>query len=134
MSKHTERVMELRNKEGVLCNCAETIMMTYAEELGLKEEMAKNLATNFGGGMKCGKTCGAITSSLMVLGAMGVNDPVVTGGFVRAIRDNHDGLTDCSELLKRNVEMGGQKKPHCDKMIVEAIELMDNTIAAQQKN
>ena len=50
MDKHIEKAMQLRNN--AKCpNCAETIMMTYAEELGLSESQMKALGTNFGGGM-----------------------------------------------------------------------------------
>lgn len=36
MDKHIEKAMQLRSN--AMCpNCAETIMMTYAEELGLSE-------------------------------------------------------------------------------------------------
>ncbi len=66
MDKHIEKAMQLRSN--AMCpNCAETIMMTYAEELGLSESQMKALGTNFGGGMKSGSTCGAVTGALMVL-------------------------------------------------------------------
>ena len=56
MDKHIEKAMQLRSN--AMCpNCAETIMMTYAEELGLSESQMKALGTNFGGGMKSGSTC-----------------------------------------------------------------------------
>ena len=32
---------------------------------------------------------------------------------------------DCAELLRANAQKGGAKKPHCDNMIFEAIELID---------
>lgn len=122
-SKHIEKAMNLRN---TICpNCAETMLMTYADELGLSEEQAAVLGTNFGGGMKTGSTCGAITSGLIVLGALGVNDPRIIGEFQRRIKENHNGLTNCVDLLRANVEAGGQKKPHCDAMICEAIELIE---------
>ena len=38
---------------------------------------------------------------------------------------NHNGMTDCAELLKANAQQGGNKKTHCDNMIFEAIELLD---------
>ena len=31
----------------------------------------------------------------------------------------------CADLLKENAKNGGQKKPHCDGMIQEVIELID---------
>ena len=125
MSRHIEKAMELRNATPMTTNCAQTIMSCYAEKLGLTQEQACALGCNFGGGMKCGETCGAITSALMVLGAKGVVDPATLGSFRRAIAEKHGGLTNCAELLRANAERGGEKKAHCDGMIKEAIELID---------
>ena len=101
-SKYIEKAMELRS-EPMCPNCAETIMMTFAEDIGLSEDQARALGTNFGGGMKSGSVCGAVTSSLMVLGALGVTDPsaeapqkaVLTDPFSKKERDRGE------ELLKR---------------------------------
>lgn len=68
MNQHVDKAMELRNQTPMVNNCAQTIMRAYADELGMTEEQAAALGCNFGGGMKCGGTCGAITSGLMVLG------------------------------------------------------------------
>ena len=106
-------------------NCAETIMMTYADELGLSESQMKALGTNFGGGMKSGSTCGAVTGALMVLGAFGISDPHIVGEFQRKMKENHNGMINCFDLLRANAQAGGQKKPHCDGMIKEAIELIE---------
>ena len=75
--------------------------------------------------MKCGKTCGAITGALMVLGAKGGDETTLGSEFRKRIAKNHDGMTDCADLLRANAEKGGAKKPHCDNMIFEAIELID---------
>ena len=128
MNNHVDKAMELRNETPMVNNCAQTIMRTYAKELGLSEDMASAIGCNFGGGMKCGGTCGAITAALMVLGAKGVDSPAAVGEFKRTIADNHEGMTDCAELLKANAQKGGVKKEHCDNMIKEAIELIDKMV------
>lgn len=69
MNKHIEKAMELRNETPMVNNCAQTIMRVYADELGIDENLCAAIGCNFGGGMKCGGTCGAITAGLMVLGA-----------------------------------------------------------------
>ena len=61
MNKHVERAKQLRDTAPQSNNCAQTIMRAYAEEMGLTEEQAAAIGCNFGGGMKCGGTCGAIT-------------------------------------------------------------------------
>jgi len=83
------------------------------------------LGCNFGGGMKCGSVCGAITSGLMILGAKGIDSPAKVNQFIKTISNNHHGLINCADLLKENAKNGGQKKPHCDGMIQEVIELID---------
>jgi hypothetical protein len=124
MNRHIEKAKELRSPEKCY-NCAETIMMAYADDLGLSETQAECLGCNFGGGMKCGGTCGAITGGLMVLGALGVSSPGAVGAFQRTIRDNHNGMTNCADLLRENALKGGEKKAHCDSMIMESIRLID---------
>ena len=69
MNKHIEDAMEIRNEQPMVCNCAQTILRVYAKELGLSPEQAEKLGSNFGGGMKCGGTCGVITSGLLYLEA-----------------------------------------------------------------
>ena len=117
MNKHVEKAMEIRNETPMVNNCAQTILRAYADELGITGDMAAKLSANFGGGMKCGSTCGAITGGLMVLGALGV--------------ENHNGMTDCADLLKANAQNGGIKKVHCDGMIREAIELIDELVKSE---
>ena len=134
MNKHIEKAMELRNEVPMCNNCAQTIMRVYAEELGLDENTAAALGSNFGGGMKCGSTCGAITAGLMVLGAKGIESPMVLNEFRKRIADNHDGMTDCADLLRANAAKGGEKKPHCDGMIKEAITLIDELTDRTEKH
>ena len=131
MNEHIDKAMALRNETPMVSNCAQTIMRAYAKELGLTEEQAAGIGCNFGGGMKCGGMCGAITSGLIVLGAKGIDSPINVGEFRRKMAEKHDGLTDCADLLRANAEKGGNKKEHCDKMIKESIELIDELAGSQ---
>ena len=125
MSKHTERAKELRSEVPVSSNCAQTVMRVYAKEIGLDEDLAAAIGSNFGGGMRCGATCGAIAAGYMVLGAKGIESPAVLNEFRKCIAKKHDGMTDCADLLRANAAKGGEKKPHCDNMIEEVITLID---------
>ncbi len=50
-------------------NCAQSVLMTFAEELGIPKDMAFNLAAGFGGGLgKQGHVCGAVSGAIMVIG------------------------------------------------------------------
>jgi len=99
--------------------------MTFAEDMGLSEEQAMAIGANFGGGMKTGSVCGAVTGALMVMGALGLDSPAQASGLQRRVKDNHNGMIQCADLLKANMMAGGQKKPHCDAMIRETISLIE---------
>lgn len=64
----------------------------------------------------------------MVLGAKGYDSPQAFQAYRRKMAENHDGMTDCADLLRANAEKGGEKKMHCDNMIKESIEVMDEVM------
>ena len=50
-------------------NCAQSIVSTFSEELGIKEKQALKMATGLGAGVNYqGKTCGAVLGAFIVLG------------------------------------------------------------------
>jgi len=49
-------------------NCSQSVLAAFASDLGLSEEMALKVATQFGGGARKGELCGAVSGALMVLG------------------------------------------------------------------
>ncbi len=51
------------------CNCAQSVVVAFAQELGYDEEFALNMSVGFGGGMgRLQEKCGAVTGAFMVLG------------------------------------------------------------------
>lgn len=51
------------------CNCSQTVLTAYADELGLSTPLAMKIAVGFGGGMgRRAETCGTVTGAFMVLG------------------------------------------------------------------
>lgn len=38
------------------------------------------------------------------------------------------GFTDCRDLLSLNAKNGGERKPHCDSMVYEIIDILDRII------
>lgn len=65
MSMKSEEAVE-RFKKGF--NCSQAVVGSYCEQFGLDCETAAKVATGFGGGMRMGGTCGAVTGAFMVLG------------------------------------------------------------------
>lgn len=49
-------------------NCAQAVFSALAQELGLERETALKIAACFGGGMRCGEVCGAVSGALMAIG------------------------------------------------------------------
>ena len=49
-------------------NCSQAVFTTFATEMGIDEELALKIATQFGGGARKGEMCGAVSGALMVLG------------------------------------------------------------------
>ena len=132
MSKYTEKAMLYRNnpesKGKTHYNCAQAVVTVFAEDLHYDEEAAYRTAAAFGGGMRIGSVCGAITGGLMVLGLAGADDAKTVGSFFRKVREKHDGLINCSDLLRTNAEKGGEKGPHCDAMVCECIGYVEDIL------
>lgn len=65
MSAKSEQAVE---RFGKGFNCSQAVLSSYSEQFGLDCEKAFKVATGFGGGMRMGDTCGAVTGAFMVLG------------------------------------------------------------------
>ena len=129
MSEYMERAKQLRAIVTPHYNCAQSVVMPFAERAGIDEETARRFAANFGGGMKRGSVCGAVTGGLMALGLFGLDDARSVAEFHRRMRENHEGCLNCAELLRLNSEAGGDKKQHCDAMVFEAVEIVEELLA-----
>jgi C_GCAxxG_C_C family probable redox protein len=99
-------------KEGY--SCSQAILSTYGKRIGLKREVALKIAGGFGGGIgRMGKTCGAVTGAVMVIGLQfGMVDLAdkdakeQTYALVREFMDRFTALhgsTECKELLGCNL-------------------------------
>jgi C_GCAxxG_C_C family probable redox protein len=76
-------------------SCAPAILGAFAPRLGIDEEHAARCASCFGGGMiSSGKTCGAVTGAMMVIG-------LARGPGVRADADARKDAYDLTAELWR---------------------------------
>ncbi|MEG0764604.1 MAG: C-GCAxxG-C-C family protein, partial [Pseudoflavonifractor sp.] len=81
---YREDAAALRQDDQHHYNCAQAVLMPFAERCGLTRDQAETLGSNFGSGMHCGGTCGAVTGALMVLGLAGKDEAAakaMTSGF-----------------------------------------------------
>ena len=118
-----EHVFDLRADTTVHYNCCQSVLIPFAQECGLSPETANALGSNFGAGMRRGATCGAITGALMVLGMTG-KDSAAAKALTDAFKEKN-GCLECAQLLSEAAKRGEARKPHCDRMVEEAVELLE---------
>lgn len=91
-------------------NCAQSVLLAFANKVGLKENEALKLASSFGGGMgRLREVCGAVSAMFMIAGILkGYTEPnndIVKANHYKLIQDlaaefklKH-GTIICRELL-----------------------------------
>jgi len=129
-------------------NCAQAVAGALAEETGVSLETALKAAACFGGGMRCGEVCGAVTGALMALGfrfgSAKENDAEGKAAaykrsvaFIEAFKAKNDTVL-CRELLGYNPgvpedaakikELNLHDKV-CNQAILDAVEIAEEIIA-----
>ena len=124
---YMEKAKALRADTAVHYNCAQSVLIPFAAEMGLSEEQARALGAHFGSGMRHGSTCGAVTGALMALGALGFREEE-SRSFLQAFRTQEGDLT-CAKLLAIGKEKGLEKKDHCSQMVAAAADLVSKYIS-----
>jgi len=132
-------------------NCAQSVIVAFADVLNLSEETTLKLAAGFGGGMgRLQQTCGAITGAFMVIGYLKGNYQTgkesdqsreitnqLIQDFSRIFTQKH-GSINCKSLI--NIDLNseeGQKKAKetdvfnkkCTYFIKTAVELLEDSLA-----
>ena len=121
MSKLMDQAIALRSDPDTHFNCAQAVVIPFAMQAGMSMEQGYILAANFGGGMRSGLTCGAISGGLMALGISGVTDDKSAVEFIRRMTQEHEGKTNCRDLLAENAQTMIPKKVHCDNLVYESV-------------
>ncbi len=131
MDEIMKRSHELRDDPARHYNCAQGVFIPFAERKGIDMETANAITEHFGAGMRTGMTCGAITGGLMVLGLFGTKSPKDAAQFIQHMASLHEGRVSCRELLAAEVKSPEAKKPHCDAMVYEAVQAVEDMLAAR---
>lgn len=113
--------MSYKEKATVLhesgCNCCQAVLGSCSEEFGLSEEMAYKVGAFFGGGMRRGEVCGAVTGALMALGLKYGDEnnrkSMKSLEFMKTFREEYGSIL-CKELLGKDDK---KKKEMCPVMI-----------------
>ena len=140
MSKAAEAVELFRNG----CACSQAVLTVYGAPYGLDRPTAMRLAAGFAGGMRLGRTCGAVTGAVMVLGLRhGGDDCERSAGrqaVNAAVRDfvarfeRRNGSSECRAILGcdistpeglKSAQDQGLFKTVCPKMVRDAGEILE---------
>ena len=84
-------------------NCAQAILCTYADKIGIDEETARNIANSFGAGMgNMEGTCGSLVGAGITLGMYTKDRAKSMKGMKQMMTQfqQRNGVTQC-KLLKR---------------------------------
>ena len=133
MSKYLDRAHEIRAIETPHHNCAQSVLMSFTQSMNMDDETAYKLGAAFGAGMKSGLVCGVITGGLMLLGLFGVDDQETTQKLIKDFKAKHSNMVDCADLLRANTAAGGTRKPHCDGLVYEMVEYIENILKEKGK-
>ena len=125
------RVSEAVEKKTCGYNCAQAVLCTYCDLVGLDEETARNLGAPFGIGMgNMEGTCGAITGAGMVLG-LASDDRVKAIRGMKQIMNKfqlHNGTTQCKMLKGVGT---GRVLRECSDCVADAAEFLEEELEKQ---
>lgn len=131
MKDYVENVKEIRANNHPHHNCAQAVLVTFAEEMGLTEEQSRAMGQHFGAGMGCGSTCGVLTGAMMAMGGMGYSKQE-SALLLRDFMKVH-GVIDCRSLLAQFQEKNEPHVKHCDNLIFEMVEYIANMEQAKHE-
>lgn len=150
----TERAKQAVANFTAGCNCAQSVLLAYADLLGLTPEQAAMISVGFGGGMgRLRLHCGAFSAAVMLAGVLEGEDGAKkehrpeTYARVQEIHQQfleRNGTVSCAELLgkagvpedptpeERTPEYYA-KRP-CARIIASACELIDGMLAKKENH
>ncbi len=129
-------------------NCSQAILCVYGPRFGLSRETSSRLACGFGGGMRVGQVCGAVTGAFMVIGLKYGQAEVIdreskdrTYRLVKEFADkfrSRNGSVICKELLgcdistREGMKTAREKdlfNSFCPKMVQDAAEILEDMLS-----
>ena len=128
-------------------NCCQAVLSVFSEELSLEKTTALKIAAGFGGGMRKGEVCGAVTGAVMVLGLKyghcregDVENKqkanAVTVDFMDKFTQRHETVI-CKKLLGYDISRkseydeaaaSGVFTTICPRIIEDAVELLETMV------
>lgn len=110
---HKEKAIKLLEEK---YHCTQALFGAFATDFGLDLKTAFKISTCFGGGMRCGGTCGCITAGLLVLGMtfgfynssdteQEVYGNRKTEEFIRRFSEEMNGKVNCRDILGKDISI-----------------------------
>jgi C_GCAxxG_C_C family probable redox protein len=135
-------------------NCAQSVVVTFKDDLGFDENQALSISVGFGGGMgRLQEKCGAVTGAFMVIGmytSQKYKDNISRKNHSYAMIQQFDQRfksihhsTQCNELLKCDLR---SEEGHvyavenqlfekiCQKCIADAVVIVEELVATLPSN
>lgn len=126
-------------------NCAQSVLVVFADDIGLDEDMALKLTLGIAGGFKSRQTCGAVAAAVMVIGAKcsGYSDDVIetknhctkkVREFMDEFKSRNESVV-CADLITEDMFSDDeaehkaayiQIKQICPKVVDDAIDILEN--------
>lgn len=114
-------------------NCAQCVLCACSAYTALDKETSLAIACGFGGGVRCGEICGAISGAVMAIGAAAQQGQTDSGAMAKvatltknatsAFRDNF-GFVRCLDLKRAGVP--------CDDLIAFGAKTAEALIKAER--
>ncbi len=135
-----ERCRKALDCHATTLNCAQSVLCAFSDRIGWTDDQCAALGSGFGGGVRYGGLCGAVSAAVMVLGLLYPHTPengmegkrratMLTKDLQRRFIA-HFGKLDCRDLLAirdlQATEMAEKlgADAHCDILIVAAVEIL----------
>ena len=102
------------------CNCAQSVLAVCGKYTGLDQDTALSVAAGFGGGVRSGEICGAISGAVMAIGLIEKDKRQVAAlarDCVESFRREF-GCVRCAELKQNRVS--------CDALIEYGAQYIEN--------
>ena len=147
--EHKEKALNYFSQK---LHCSQSVIAAFADECEITEEQALKLGSCFGGGMRKGQVCGAVTGALMVLGLLFGQKKAADAEGRQSSDEVNDLMMDrfkekcgsyiCNDLLGCDITTieGHQHcvdnrlfTEFCPKMVAAAVEITEEIIAEYKK-
>jgi C_GCAxxG_C_C family probable redox protein len=121
--------------------CCQAVLAPFSEEFGLDKENALKVSSGFGGGMRMGATCGAVTGAFMALGLKFGPDKDKSRLRIEEFIEKFkaiNGSVDCKDLMgcdittEAGLNIAREKnlfETTCTRLVREAAEIVEEMIA-----